>query len=151
MDTRIRLNNSIAAIPDQVILWISLVLGSAYLVFGISSLMEDVLSASVLYNTSFGLSIIAYGIIYYGYFFPWTPQITINEERVIIRPGLFAKTSILQWADVSEIKLGIRRVTFKIDGDYKDFKLSVSALVSKDVKQALREAATIKNLPFIGG
>jgi hypothetical protein len=103
------------------------------------------------YSTSFGLFIIAYGMIYYGYFFPWTPQITINAERVIIRPGLFAKTSLLQWADVSEIKLGIRRVSFKIDGDYKDFKLSVSASVSKDVKKSLRELATTTNISIVGG
>lgn len=151
MEKRIRLNNSVQAIPDKVKLCLLLLLGSGYLIIGVNSFIENGLSFHALFTNTFGLVIVMYGVIYFGFFLPWTPQVYINNERVIIKPGLFEKTTLIRWANVSQLKLGIQRVSFKVDGAYQDFKLSVSSAVSKDVKKSLREVATLKHIPVIGG
>ncbi|MEQ9298198.1 MAG: hypothetical protein RIF33_06535 [Cyclobacteriaceae bacterium] len=150
MDKKIRLNHSIQ-IPDKIMLLLLLFLGSGYLFVGINSFLEGGRPVSGTWNTSFGLFIIAYGVTYFGFYLPWTPQVSINEETIIIRPGVFVRTAVLHWTSISELKLGIRKISFLVDGVYMDFKLSTSASVSKDVKRALREAATTKSIPVVGG
>lgn len=150
MEKRIRLNHKLK-IPDKVALWLLLLTGSGYLFIGIDHLLQGRQPVSGTWNTSFGLVIIAYGLTYFGFFFPWTPQININDEDIKIKPGPFKKSALVRWADVSELKLGIRSVSFKIGGAYEDFKLSVSSSVSKDVKKSLREVATAKHIPVVGG
>lgn len=150
MNKRIRLNYRIQ-IPDKVMMWLLLFLGSGYLFVGINSFLEGGQPVSVTWNISFGLFIIAYGVTYFGFYLPWTPQMSINDDSIMIKPGLFSKTALIHWANVSELKLGIRRVSFKVDGVYNDFKLSVSASVSKDVKKALKEAANAKSISVEGG
>ncbi len=150
MDKRIRLNHSIQ-IPDKIIFWLLFLVGSGYLFFGTSSVMEKGPSFYGLYTNSFGLVIVMYGVTYFGFYLPWTPQIYINDDSIMIRPGLFSKTALFNWADITELKLGIRSISFKIDGAYQDFKLNVSSSVSKDVKKSLREVATAKSIRIVGG
>ncbi|MEM8895152.1 MAG: hypothetical protein AAGC88_11280 [Bacteroidota bacterium] len=150
MEKRIRLNHR-TKIPDKVVFSLSLLIGSGYLFIGIDSLLQDGRPFSGAWNTSFGLFILIYSATYFGFNLPWTPRIYISDDSIMIRLGLLSKTALYNWADISELKLGIRSVSLKIDGNYKEFKLKVSASVSKDVKRMLREVATSKSIPVVGG
>lgn len=151
MQKRIRLSPT-EIIPHIVSFWITTLVGGGYLFVGIQELLTNGLSVYGIYSQLFGLCIVLYGIVYFGFYLPCTPRVIIDDQHILIRKGVFSKSSTLNWKDIAQVRFGMRRLTFQVaQGEARDFQLNTSANTSKLVKMYLREIAQEKHISVIGG
>ncbi|CAN0459450.1 unnamed protein product, partial [Ectocarpus fasciculatus] len=85
-------------------------------------------------------------------YLPCKPRVIIDDQHILIRNGVFSKSSTLNWKDIAQVRFGMRRLTFQVaQGEARDFQLNTSANTSKLVKKYLREIAQEKHISVIGG
>ncbi len=99
-----------------------------------------------------GLLLILLGFTLFNSRVTFSPKISVDEEKIIVREDIFTKTKRINWNDVKEITFK----SFALDILLKNNKeelviLRTNAEVSIEVKALLREVANKKMIQVKGG
>lgn len=99
-----------------------------------------------------GLLLIFLGFTLFSSTVKFSPKISVDDEKLIIREDVFKKTKIIDWKDIKEITFK----SFALDILLNDNKeklviLRTNAEVSIEVKKLVREMADRRNITVKGG
>ena len=99
-----------------------------------------------------GLSLIFLGFALFSSAVKFSPKISVDDEKLIIREDVFKKTKSIDWKDIKEITFK----SFALDILLNDNKeklviLRTNAEVSIEVKKLVREMADRRNITVKGG
>ncbi len=142
--------------------WTYLLLGLLFLVQGILSIkyldsgtirsglkMLYILNMVFMFTGSV-LSII-YSITGFSSDSKYAPKIKIDDDHIELKRNIFKPATILNWPDIKRIEFGQYEVNFHLLESEVQFMYKSNRHVSLDIKQAIREAAELKNVEITGG
>ena len=79
------------------------------------------------------------------------PKVVVTNEGVLLKAKVFGSGRQIKWSEVSSMIFHSYQIDFKLDSEPVFFSYKASANVSRDIKQAIRDMADMKNIPITGG
>lgn len=99
-----------------------------------------------------GVLLIVLGFTLFSPTLEFSPKVSVDDEKIIVREDLFKRTQRVDWKDIKEITFKSFALSVLLnDSNEKLILLRTSAEGSIDVKKLVREVAESKSIPTKGG
>ncbi|MEQ8240942.1 MAG: hypothetical protein RIA69_17125 [Cyclobacteriaceae bacterium] len=137
-------------ISNKVSKWISMIIGTVYLILGSIKTYEKGSSFESVGWLLLGACFLIYGLLVFTAT-PLTPKMRINDVQVELKNKIFSKTTMVIWTDVQSITFGQFMIIFKLKDRDEVFNYSSNADASIEIKSSIREIAKSKHIQVSGG
>lgn len=150
------MNREIKLIPKSS-KWIFIFNGTLFFIMGLRYLLFG--NSGFEFNQAFGISFLVLSLLTFGFllvaysaFFGLEAKIQIDQSGLNIKESLSKRKSQYSWESIDQIHFQTYAVKLCLkNGDKKAFKLQTSADISKEIKLAIREMASDKDIEVISG
>ena len=79
------------------------------------------------------------------------PKVVVYNEGVFLKSRAFGSGKDIKWDEIKSITFHSYQIDLKLETEPVFFNYKASAKVSKEIKQAIRDMADMKNIPVSGG
>ena len=82
--------------------------------------------------------------------FQYVPKLSLDQQKVFVKPDIWRKSYSIKWNDISRIMFGSYCVSFVMkNGVEKQLEIPYLKEISLEIKSALKEASEYQNIQIV--